>query len=118
VTDAPQPTPMNPAGVQKAEITDARGRKIVIRKLNALDRLNLFEVLGAELSGNAIYVGYSLSAASVVSIDGQPMGLPARISDIKIAVKLLDDDGLEAVSRGYQEHFSKGETGDLDAIKN
>jgi hypothetical protein len=104
-------------GRQRAEVTDARGRKIKIRKLMPLDRLRLFEALGAVLSENAMYFSYTMSVACIEEIDGNLYGIPTSKIQIEAMISRLDDHGLEAVARGYRENFGSGETGDPEAIK-
>jgi hypothetical protein len=119
-------TPLSPAlaaeiarnaGQRTADVTDARGRKIKIRKLTAFDRLRLFEALGGELSDNAMYFGYSMSASCVISIDGTVEAPPIKKIQIEAMIQRLDDDGLEAVAKGYRENFRGAESGDPAAIK-
>jgi hypothetical protein len=98
-------------------VEDSNGRKIAIRKLGALDRLRLFEMLGPSLSENALYLGYSMSAACVTEIDGVREAFPSSKKQIEIVIQRLGDEGLEAVTRGYRDNFSAGETGDTEAIK-
>jgi hypothetical protein len=64
-----------------------------------------------------MYFGYSMSAACVEGIDGTVEAMPGGKIQIEAMIERLDDDGLEAVSRGYREHFREGETGDPEAIK-
>ena len=102
----------------KATVTDRLGRTIAIRKLSAFDRLRLFEVLGSVLSGNGMYLSYAMSAACVTAIDGVPAAFPASKKSVEAMVKLLGDEGIDAIARAYEENFRVGETGDLEAIKN
>lgn len=105
-------------GTNQVTVTDAIGRKIEIRKLGALDRLRLFEMLGGELSMNVQYLSYALTVACVRTIDNQPVAFPSAKKAIEQLVLRLGDDGIEAVSDAYRNHFSAGETGDLASIKN
>ena len=102
----------------KPATTDETGRVITFRKLNALDRMRVFEVLGAALSENAAYLGYALTAASVTSVNAQPVAFPKTKTTLESAVQLLGDEGIDAVSKAYRDRFASGETGDLDTIKN
>lgn len=102
----------------KAIVTDSKGRTINIKKLTAFERMKLFQAVGAELSDNSAYMAYALCAASVTAIDAVPEALPHNQRAIETMVKVLGDEGIEAVSKGYKEHFSVGETGDLETIKN
>jgi hypothetical protein len=99
-------------------VTDKQGRDITIRKLNALDRLRLFEALGASLSENLAYMGYALTAASVIKIGTEQRAFPANKRSVEASVDMLGDDGLEAAGTAYRDNFTGGETGDLANVKN
>ncbi len=99
-------------------VKDSHGRSITIQKLNALDRLRLFEALGSELSDNTLYLGYAMIAACVTAIDNAPEASPNSKRDIELMVQKLGDEGLAAINKGYKENFAGGETGDLAKIKN
>ncbi len=99
-------------------VSDRNGRRLTIKKLSPLDRLRLFEALGSELSQNVPYVGYALSAACVVDLGGHHVAFPTSKRQVETLVNMLGDDGLDAVSDAYRENFSKGESGNLDTIKN
>jgi hypothetical protein len=102
----------------KVTVTDANNRAIEIRRLSAFDRMKLFAAAGAELSENMQWISYALCASAVTAIDGVMEPFPTSQRAIETRVKLLGDAGIECVGRGYKEHFSAGETGDLAEIKN
>lgn len=85
------------------EVTDSRGRIIVVKKLSALDKMRLTRIVGADGSMNQAYMGYAVTAASVVSIDGDPEPFPKSIQAIEAIVAQLDDDGLNVVSNAIGE---------------
>jgi hypothetical protein len=99
------------------EVTDARGRRIRIRKINALDRMRVFSAVGPDNATNGPFMGYALLAASVIGIDGSVESLPRTLAQIETMVERLSDFGLEAVATGHAEHFADGESGDPAAIK-
>lgn len=98
-------------------VTDARGRKIGIKKIGALDRMKLFEAVGPENCKNEAYLGYASLAFHVISIDGEPEMRPANQRQLEALVQRLDDDGFEAVAQGVKDHFVPAESG-MDAVKN
>jgi hypothetical protein len=100
------------------ETTDAQGRKITIRKLGALERMDLFELLGPALSDNTQYVGNAMSAVCVTSIDGIPVASPTNKKALRRLVEQLGDDGMEAATAAYREHFAAGETAEVADVKN
>lgn len=88
-----------------AEVIDARERVITVKRLSALERMRLFASAGPELSQNQQWIGLAALAASVVSIDGDPVPKPGTRREIEFLVERLDDDGLEAVAQCYVESF-------------
>jgi len=98
-------------------VTDTRGRTITVRKLNALDRMRIFEMLGGTLSDNMQYVSYAMVAACVTDIDGVKEPFPNNKRQIEAMVSTLGDEGIEAVATAYKD-FTVGETADLGNIKN
>jgi hypothetical protein len=103
--------------VEPVEVTDARGRRIKIRKIGPLDRLRLFKAIGPVGSAIPQYVGYATLAASVISIDGSIETLPRSEAQIEAMVERLGDDGLASVATAHAEHFVDGEDGDPAAVK-
>ena len=78
------------------ESTDTRGRVIRVRRMNALDRLRLFEVAGAENAKNDAYMNYAVIACHVSAIDGDAVTRPATKAQLEALVQRLDEDGLVA----------------------
>ncbi len=97
----------SPQPVAKAknqtEVTDATGRKIVVKRLNALEKMRLSKIAGSEGASNPAYFGYVILAASVVSIDGEPEAFPMTSRAVEALISQLDDDGLSAVSGAVAE---------------
>ncbi len=81
-----------------AEITDAGGRRLVLRTLTALDRLRLFTAAGPHLAQNQPWLGMAVLACSVAAIDDVPLPLPATEALIEAAVQRLGDEGIAAVA--------------------
>ena len=78
-------------------VTDSRGRKITVRRLNALDRLRLFKAAGPTLSQNQAWLGVAALAVSVTGVDGVPFPVPTNEHQIEAAVGRLGDEGIAAV---------------------
>ncbi len=87
---------------QKVVIRDGRGRELVLRRLNALEKLRLFKAAGPKLAENEPWLGMAALACSVAAIDGVPVPLPAGEGQIESLVERLGDDGLEAVARALE----------------
>jgi hypothetical protein len=91
--------------VQNIKVKDARGREIEVKKLKALDRLKLFEIIGPDNSMNGLYLNFAVMAYSVVSIDGTPIQRITAKSVLEATVQLLEDDGFAVISKTVRENF-------------
>jgi hypothetical protein len=83
---------------RRVAATDAGGRVLTLRRLDALDRLRLFKALGATLSMNAPYLGMALLASAVTEIDGVPVPAPVTEEQVEALVRRLGDAGIAAVA--------------------
>ena len=79
-------------------VTDATGRTLHVRRLNALDKLRLFKAVGPTLAQNGPYLGMAVLACAVTEVDGVPMPVPASEAQIEAAIARLGDAGIEATS--------------------
>jgi hypothetical protein len=86
-------------------VTDSRGRNIEVRKLRALDRMRFFQIIGSENATNPGYIGIGIFAYAVTSIDGAPVPTAGSRMALEGIVSMLDDDGVNAISAGFREHF-------------
>jgi hypothetical protein len=83
---------------QKFEVIDNLGRKLTIRRINALDRLRLLKAAGPELSHNDAWLNMAALAISVVDINGIPRPTPINERQVESAVSELGDGGLDAIA--------------------
>ena len=83
---------------QRLSSIDKAGRNLVVRKLNALDKLRLLKAAGALLSENQAWLGVAMLAASVIEIDGVPVPMPVTEQQIEALVGRLGDPGLDGVA--------------------
>ncbi|MBV9756353.1 MAG: hypothetical protein JO047_04805 [Alphaproteobacteria bacterium] len=95
-------------------VIDAQGRKLAVRRLDAVGKLRLFKALGPALAQNEPYLGMALLASSVSSIDDVPC--PAAVNEMLIenTVRQLGEIGLAAVAQALRPEDPL----DLDATKN
>src|SRR5258707_636276 len=84
-------------------IVDGDGRRLMIRRLTALDRLRLFKAAGPLLSQNQPWLGMAVIACSVVSIDDVPTPTPVNESQIEGMIARLGDAGIAAVAQMLQQ---------------
>jgi hypothetical protein len=106
------------AGNQTVVVTDVRGRKITVKKMNALGRMRLFEVVGPDNVQNEAYFGFASLACHVTAIDGDPVIQPTTKNQLEALVQRLDDDGLNAVGKAIEDNFLPKKTDPKDEIKN
>jgi hypothetical protein len=79
------------------------GRRLVLRRLTALDKLRLFKAAGPALAQNQLWLGMAVLAASVSMIDDIPVPPPASEAQIEAMVARLGDDGIAAVAAALAE---------------
>jgi hypothetical protein len=111
--NTPSATIVN-AAQEALTATDVQGRRLTLRRLDALGKLKLFKALGPALAQNEPYLGMALLAASVAKIDDVPC--PSLVSEalIESMVQRLGDVGLAAVAQALRSD----ETLDSDMAKN
>lgn len=103
------------AAAAAPEVIDARGRRLVLRRMSMLDKLRLFKAAGPVLAQNAPWIGIALLACSVVAIDEVPVPPPSSEGQIEALVRQLGDEGIRAVAGAIEVAPAPL---DLDAAKN
>lgn len=78
-------------------ITDAKGRKLTLRKLTVLDQVRLLRAVGGDQARNQPYVEIVTMSASVAEIDGVPVPPPTNERQIDALVSKIGDDGFAAL---------------------
>ena len=87
------------AAEDRRSVIDADGRRLHLRRMNALDRLRLFKAAGPALSQNPYWLGMASLACSVVAIDDVPVPAPTNEQQIEGVVSRLGDAGVSAVAK-------------------
>lgn len=95
-------------------ITDENGREIGIKKLDAIGKFDMFELIGA---GNNLSIGYASLVFHVVAIGGEPVNRPVNRIQLKAVIQKLGDSGMDAVADGITEHFNPNKVIGTDDIK-
>jgi hypothetical protein len=93
-------------------VTAADGRRLTLRRMNALDKLRIFKAAGPMLSQNEPWLGMALLACSVLAIDDVPVPVPANEQQIEALVARLGDAGIAAAASALTTH----ETADPQAM--
>ncbi len=96
---------------------DRSGRRLMLRRLTALDTLRLFKAAGPALAQNEPWLSMAGLAFSVLEIDGVPVPAPATETQIESLIDRLGDEGLAAIAetiKDEQETFDpKPDVGNL-----
>lgn len=98
------------------QVTDERGRKITLKKPGALAQFRLIDMLGNSAS-NETYVAMVLPLIFITDIDGEFVLMQNRIQ-LDALIQQLEQEGINAVHKGVQEHFGKNDSeADREALK-
>jgi hypothetical protein len=107
---------MTPSQVIISEATratttvDAKGRRLTLRQLTALDTLRLFKAAGPVLAQNEPWLSMAGMAFAVLEIDGVPVPTPATEGQIEGLIDRLGDDGLAAIANVMKDDSSGSNT--------
>lgn len=102
---------------RSAVITDAANRRLIVRKLSAMDRLNMYEAAGT-MSSNEGWMGMCALACSCVDIDGEKVDKPMSPLEMKALVARLEEDGMNAIEHVYLKVFNVKDEAAAPKIKN
>lgn len=87
-----------PVPLKVDEVVDQLGRTLRVRKLNALGKVDLADLVGASRGQNEGVMAPALIAFSVCAIDGKPVLPPSNYKELRALIGQLDDEGLEAAA--------------------
>jgi hypothetical protein len=88
---------------------DKNGRRLLLRRLTALDTLRLFKAAGPVLAQNEPWLSMAGLAFSILEIDGVPIPTPTTESQIESVIDRLGDAGLAAVADLLKEQVDMAE---------
>ena len=94
----------------KAQVRDAEGRLLEVRRMTALDRLRLFKAVGPSLAHNAPYLGMAMLASSVTSIDDVPVPPPTTEVQLEALIAKLGDAGISAAASALSPEADQMDT--------
>jgi hypothetical protein len=89
---------------------DAKGRRLSLRRLTALDTLRLFKAAGPILAQNEPWLSMAGLAFSVLEIDGVPVPTPVTEAQIEGLIDRLGDDGLAAIANIIKDEYPSSES--------
>lgn len=102
--ESPTDQVVKPA-LRVTETKDALGRVLKVRRLNALNKVDWAEILGAERVSNDFVATNALFAYSVTEIDGDKVMPPQSWAEVRLLIQRLDDEGIAAAGTAYVEAF-------------
>jgi hypothetical protein len=100
-----------------ATITDARGRALDVRRLSRRETMRLMRQWG-QASNVETWLGNSLVAACVRTVEGVPVPTPVTPDLVENLVDKLDDAGLRAVADWLSEQQPDALPAVKEAAKN
>jgi len=87
-------------------VTATGGKVIGIKRPNVLAQYKLVDAIG-DSAENRVYLNMCIPLMWVASIDGVPVPQPTSKLQIEGLISRLDEDGISAVSKGIEEHFTR-----------
>jgi hypothetical protein len=90
--------------VLETEVIDKDGRVLKLRLPDPLDECDLYAALGKDHSAN---VGVLVSAMPLIfieSIDGVPFTRPNNYPEVRMAIKRLGRNSMDAVNKAIQKY--------------
>ena len=98
-------------------VVDAKGRRIVVRPIDALEEYRLAKIMGTTAdSSRAWYL--ALQAASVREIEGEPEAFPNSDREIEAMIQRLGADGFDAVGKALVALGEAKPKPNKEAVKN
>lgn len=95
-------------------VTDALGRRIGWRKLNALEDFDLTEIAGQNET-NFGWMVRATAAFGVREIDGEPVPRPTNKTQLRAMVARLDDAGMDAILNIFREEAEAKAQAEIDS---
>lgn len=89
------PLPARPAGA--VDVTDSKGRKLRIERLDVMRELDLIEAAGDAAASNARWMSLATLACCVTWIDNLPQPFPTKKDEIRRYVGKVGSEGIAAV---------------------
>jgi hypothetical protein len=98
--------------VTTSATVDSKGRRLLLRRLTALDTLRLFKAAGPVLAENEPWLSMAGLAFSVLEIDGVPVPAPLTEAQIEGMIERLGDEGLSAIAAFVKDETTASDTRD------
>ena len=99
-------------------MTDARGRKIGLRRLPFLEEVRIADTVGAARAANQAYMGMVNPLLYIAEIDGDQIPIPRTLMQVEALIQRADHEGFIAAALGIKDHFSESNPELEKQIKN
>jgi hypothetical protein len=116
MTDTPTQHTVKAAQSDTFTVTTKKGRTLTVKPLAGLKRLQFLKLLGSENAKNELYVSHCGLAVCVTAIDGEAVPFPSSLLQLEHLYQRLDDDGIEAVMRGFQTRLEGRASSEADLV--
>jgi hypothetical protein len=116
-TDSPSQQAVK-SSKQLVYVTDSKGRKLGLRRLEFLEEFRIMEAVGPELAANQTYMGMLNPLLYLAEIDGDPVPIPRTKLQIDGHITRAGREGFIAVLEGITKHFASDHKDLENTIKN
>lgn len=99
-------------------VTDARGRKLGLRRPKFADEFRIVSVVGAEDAANQVYMGMLQPLLFIAEIDGDVQPFPTTKIAVESLINTAGREGFLAVLKALPEHFGGNAAEAEELIKN
>ncbi len=115
--ETPSQAVMN-AAKQLVHVTDDKGRKLGLRRLEFLEEFRIVEAVGPELAANSTYMGMISPLLYIAEIDGEPVAIPRNKMQVDALIQRAGREGYAAAVEGIVKHFAGDQKNLEERIKN
>lgn len=79
-------------------VTDSKGRNLLYRPLNLMERGRLMRAVGNEASQNVLFFTHAAIVVGIREVDGVPTPWPSTVDQVDRRMNAIGDHGVEAVA--------------------
>ena len=118
-----EPGTPKPAGAETAVagevvVTDAKGRRLTLKKPALLAEFRIMEAVGPQVAANPTYMQMLMPLLYLSEIDGESIELPKTKREAEALIQLAGHDGYTAVMVGVAKHFKDANPDLEELVKN
>jgi hypothetical protein len=110
--------PLSAALADGVEITDAKGRRLKLKRPTILQESRLMRMLGDAAESPAYLNAFVMPTVLVTAINGEDRFFPGTQGELDQAIQELDRDGLSAIIQYITRAAPENSTEESAAVKN